>query len=136
MRLLPQVKEKWTEAPSKFSSFPASSAGRGPAKRFAPLHVCHPLGRSFLHGLEASQRSQSPASRIQAAADAIVVGVERERATRSASLKRKHGLGYGDAFAAELAVERGAGWLRPILNSQTWESCFRSTHSRGISKQL
>jgi len=66
----------------------------------------------------------------------LVVGVERERANRAASLKQKHALGYADAFAAELAVERGAGWLRPILNSQRWESCFRSTHSRGISKQL
>ena len=39
-----------------------------------------------------------------------VLGVERERATRAAALKQKHGLGYADAFAAELAMERGA-WL-------------------------
>jgi predicted nucleic acid-binding protein len=39
-----------------------------------------------------------------------VIGVDRERATRAASLKQKHGLGYADAFAAELAIERGA-WL-------------------------
>jgi predicted nucleic acid-binding protein len=39
-----------------------------------------------------------------------VVGVDRERATRAAALKQKHNLGYADAFAAELAVERQA-WL-------------------------
>jgi predicted nucleic acid-binding protein len=30
------------------------------------------------------------------------------RATRAAALKQKHSLGYADAFAAELAIERGA----------------------------
>ena len=39
-----------------------------------------------------------------------VIAVDRERATRAAALTQKHGLGYGDAFAAELAIERGA-WL-------------------------
>ncbi|HEY3971825.1 MAG TPA: type II toxin-antitoxin system VapC family toxin [Candidatus Sulfotelmatobacter sp.] len=39
-----------------------------------------------------------------------IMGVDRERATRAAALKQKHGLGYADAFAAELAIERGA-WL-------------------------
>ena len=29
---------------------------------------------------------------------------------RAGALKQKHGLGYADAFAAELAIERGA-WL-------------------------
>jgi predicted nucleic acid-binding protein len=37
-----------------------------------------------------------------------VVAVDRERATRAGALKQKHGLGYADAFAAELAIERGA----------------------------
>jgi len=36
--------------------------------------------------------------------------VDRGRATRGGALKEKHGLGYADAFAAELATERGA-WL-------------------------
>jgi predicted nucleic acid-binding protein len=40
----------------------------------------------------------------------VVVPVDRDRATRAASLKQKHNLGYADAFAAELAIERGA-WL-------------------------
>lgn len=40
----------------------------------------------------------------------VVISVDRERATRAAALKQKHGLGYADAFAAELAIERGA-WL-------------------------
>jgi predicted nucleic acid-binding protein len=39
-----------------------------------------------------------------------VIGVDRDRATRVAALKQKYGLGYADAFAAELAIERGA-WL-------------------------
>jgi predicted nucleic acid-binding protein len=39
-----------------------------------------------------------------------VVGVDRERASRAGVLKQKHSLGYADAFAAELAIERGA-WL-------------------------
>jgi predicted nucleic acid-binding protein len=39
-----------------------------------------------------------------------VVAVDRERASRAGALKQKHGLGYADAFAAELAIERGA-WL-------------------------
>ncbi len=39
-----------------------------------------------------------------------VIAVDRERATRAGALKQKHGLGYADAFAAELAMESGA-WL-------------------------
>jgi predicted nucleic acid-binding protein len=37
-----------------------------------------------------------------------VISVDMERATRAGALKQKHGLGYADAFAAELAIERGA----------------------------
>ncbi len=37
-----------------------------------------------------------------------VIAADRERATRAGALKQKHGLGYADAFAAELAIERGA----------------------------
>ena len=39
-----------------------------------------------------------------------VISADRERASRAGTLKQKHGLGYADAFAAELAIERGA-WL-------------------------
>src|SRR4029077_15375127 len=39
-----------------------------------------------------------------------VVAIDRERASRAAGLKQKHALGYAGAFAAELAIERGA-WL-------------------------
>jgi predicted nucleic acid-binding protein len=39
-----------------------------------------------------------------------VISADRERASRAGALKRKHGLGYADAFAAELAMEREA-WL-------------------------
>lgn len=40
----------------------------------------------------------------------LVIPADLDRATRAASLKQKHNLGYADAFAAELAIERGA-WL-------------------------
>jgi predicted nucleic acid-binding protein len=39
-----------------------------------------------------------------------VIEVDRERASRAGALKQKHGLGYADAFGAELAIDRGA-WL-------------------------
>ena len=39
-----------------------------------------------------------------------VIAADRERATRAGALKQRHGLGYADSFAAELALERGA-WL-------------------------
>jgi len=39
-----------------------------------------------------------------------VVSADRERATRAAALKQKHGLGYADSFAAELAID-GRAWL-------------------------
>jgi predicted nucleic acid-binding protein len=39
-----------------------------------------------------------------------VIAVDRNRASRAGGLKQKHSLGYADAFAAELAIERGA-WL-------------------------
>ena len=39
-----------------------------------------------------------------------VIAADRERASRAGALKEKHGLGYADAVAAELAIERGA-WL-------------------------
>lgn len=38
----------------------------------------------------------------------LVVSVDLERATRAAALKQKHNLGYADAFAAELAIDREA----------------------------
>lgn len=40
----------------------------------------------------------------------LVIAADYPRATRAAALKQKHNLGYADAFAAELAIERGA-WL-------------------------
>jgi predicted nucleic acid-binding protein len=39
-----------------------------------------------------------------------VIGADRERASRAGALKQEYGLGYADAFAAELAIEHGA-WL-------------------------
>jgi predicted nucleic acid-binding protein len=39
-----------------------------------------------------------------------IIGVDQDRATRAAAIKQKHNLGYADAFAAELALEREA-WL-------------------------
>jgi len=37
-----------------------------------------------------------------------VIPADLDRATRAATLKQKHNLSYADAFAAELAIERGA----------------------------
>ena len=39
-----------------------------------------------------------------------VMAADQARATRAGALKQRHSLGYADAFAAELAIERGA-WL-------------------------
>jgi predicted nucleic acid-binding protein len=39
-----------------------------------------------------------------------VIAADLERATRAATLKQRHNLGYADSFAAELAMERSA-WL-------------------------
>jgi predicted nucleic acid-binding protein len=40
----------------------------------------------------------------------MVIAADFDRATRAAALKQKHNLGYADAFAAELAIQREA-WL-------------------------
>lgn len=40
----------------------------------------------------------------------VVLAADCDRATRAATLKQKHNLGYADAFAAELAIDQGA-WL-------------------------
>jgi len=58
------------------------------------------------HG-EASARQAD--ARLQEMPIAVIT-VDRERASRAAALKQKLNLGYADAFAAELAIERGA-WL-------------------------
>jgi predicted nucleic acid-binding protein len=39
-----------------------------------------------------------------------VIGVDRERASRAGAVQQRYGLGYADAFAAELAMEQAA-WL-------------------------
>lgn len=38
----------------------------------------------------------------------LIMAADKDRASRAGALKEKHGLGYADAFAAELAIERGA----------------------------
>lgn len=38
----------------------------------------------------------------------VVIAGDQDRATRAGALKVKHGLGYADAFAAELAIEQHA----------------------------
>ncbi|HUO17089.1 MAG TPA: type II toxin-antitoxin system VapC family toxin [Verrucomicrobiae bacterium] len=38
----------------------------------------------------------------------VVIAADLERATRAATLKQRHNLGYADSFAAELAIERAA----------------------------
>ena len=58
------------------------------------------------HGEAKAREVESNLHRLPIA----VIAVDLERATRAATLKQKHNLGYADAFAAELALERGA-WL-------------------------
>ena len=59
-----------------------------------------------IHGESAARQAESSLHRLPIA----VIPADRDRATRAAALKQKHGLGYADSFAAELAIERGA-WL-------------------------
>lgn len=40
----------------------------------------------------------------------VVISIDRERASRAGAIKQKYGLGYADAFAAELAIDHNA-WL-------------------------
>jgi len=40
----------------------------------------------------------------------VVIPADKTRATRAATIKQRHNLGYADSFAAELAIERNA-WL-------------------------
>jgi len=54
-------------------------------------------------------KAREAETRLQELPIAVIAG-DRERASRAGALKQKHGLGYADAFAAELAIERGA-WL-------------------------
>jgi predicted nucleic acid-binding protein len=58
------------------------------------------------HGEEKAQEAEAKLQELPVA----VISVDRERASRAGALKQKHSLGYADAFAAELAIERGA-WL-------------------------
>jgi len=59
-----------------------------------------------IHGESTARQAESSLQRLPIA----VIPADRDRATRAAALKQKHGLGYADSFAAELAIERGA-WL-------------------------
>ena len=56
------------------------------------------------HGAATAYKAESKLHQLPVA----VIGVDQERATRAAALEQKHGLGYADAFAAELAIERSA----------------------------
>lgn len=58
------------------------------------------------HGEETAWQAEARLQEMPIA----VIGVDRDRASRAGALKQKHSLGYTDAFAAELAIERGA-WL-------------------------
>lgn len=58
------------------------------------------------HGESSARESETLLHELPIA----VVGVDQARTTRAAALKQKHNLGYADAFAAELAIERSA-WL-------------------------
>jgi len=58
------------------------------------------------HGQENAREAEAKLRQLPI----LVIPADLDRATRAASLKQKHNLGYADAFAAELAIERGA-WL-------------------------
>lgn len=58
------------------------------------------------HGEDSAREAEARLQKMPIA----VIAADRERATRAGTLKQRHGLGYADAFAAELAMERGA-WL-------------------------
>lgn len=58
------------------------------------------------HGEHGARETEGRLQRMPIA----VIAADRERATRAGTLKQRHGLSYADAFAAELAMERGA-WL-------------------------
>jgi predicted nucleic acid-binding protein len=59
-----------------------------------------------LHGEEAALAAERQLQQLPIA----VIPIDRNRATRAATLKQKHNLGYADSFAAELAIEQRA-WL-------------------------
>lgn len=58
------------------------------------------------HGESKAREAENSLRRLPVA----VIPADLDRATRAAAIKQKHNLGYADAFAAELAIERGA-WL-------------------------
>lgn len=58
------------------------------------------------HGENKARQAQSTVSDMPI----VFVAVDFDRATRAAAIKQKHNLGYADAFAAELAIDRSA-WL-------------------------
>jgi predicted nucleic acid-binding protein len=58
------------------------------------------------HGEEKAREADARLQRMPI----VVIAVDRERASRAGAIKEKHGLGYADAFAAELAMEQSA-WL-------------------------
>jgi predicted nucleic acid-binding protein len=59
-----------------------------------------------LHGEAAAREVEARMREMPIAA----IAADRDRASRAAGLKQRHSLSYADAFAAELAMERGA-WL-------------------------
>jgi predicted nucleic acid-binding protein len=58
------------------------------------------------HGESKARQAQTTVSDMPI----VFVAVDFDRATRAAAIKQKHNLGYADAFAAELAIDRSA-WL-------------------------
>ncbi len=58
------------------------------------------------HGESKAREAENSLRRLPVA----VIAADFDRATRAAAIKQKHNLGYADAFAAELAIERSA-WL-------------------------
>jgi predicted nucleic acid-binding protein len=57
-----------------------------------------------LHGETHAQETEAKLQQLPI----LVIAADRDRATRAAAIKQRHSLGYADAFAAELAIDRGA----------------------------
>jgi len=59
-----------------------------------------------LHGESKARDAEAKLGQLPIA----IIAADQERASRAGAVKQKHGLAYADAFAAELAIDRGA-WL-------------------------
>jgi len=79
-------------------------------KLFVTFHFGRQLGgkSSILPGVITGEASAREGEARLRQLPIAVIPADLDRATRAAALKQKHTLAYADAYAAELAIERGA----------------------------